>query len=100
MLEVDGTRAVVQVFEGTSGIDNRKTTLEFTGEVRCSSLFALSRDWYLQPLALPTSLLPGAHHLLARLRDALTWTCVATDAEDSCLPGYAGACVQRVREAY
>lgn len=35
MLEVDGTRAVVQVFEGTSGIDNRKTTLEFTGEVSC-----------------------------------------------------------------
>lgn len=34
VLEVDGTKAVVQVFEGTSGIDNRKTTLEFTGEVR------------------------------------------------------------------
>lgn len=33
VLEVDGARAVVQVFEGTSGIDNRKTTLEFTGEV-------------------------------------------------------------------
>lgn len=33
VLEVDGSRAVVQVFEGTSGIDNRKTTLEFTGEV-------------------------------------------------------------------
>ncbi len=41
VLEVDGKRAVVQVFEGTSGIDNRKTTLEFTGEVgsvlHCSS---------------------------------------------------------------
>ena len=36
VLEVDGTRAVVQVFEGTSGIDNRKTSLEFTGEVRTS----------------------------------------------------------------
>lgn len=34
VLEVDGNRAVVQVFEGTSGVDNRKTTLEFTGEVR------------------------------------------------------------------
>jgi V-type H+-transporting ATPase subunit B len=34
VLEVDGQRAVVQVFEGTSGIDNRKTTLEFTGDVR------------------------------------------------------------------
>ncbi len=33
VLEVDGSRAVVQVFEGTSGVDNRKTTLEFTGEV-------------------------------------------------------------------
>jgi V-type H+-transporting ATPase subunit B len=38
VLEVDGTRAVVQVFEGTSGIDNRKTTLEFTGEVRCPTV--------------------------------------------------------------
>jgi V-type H+-transporting ATPase subunit B len=30
---VDGSRAVVQVFEGTTGIDNQGTTLEFTGEV-------------------------------------------------------------------
>lgn len=36
VLEVDGNRAVVQVFEGTSGVDNRKTTLEFTGEVGAS----------------------------------------------------------------
>lgn len=35
VLEVDGQRAVVQVFEGTSGIDNKGTTLEFTGEVSC-----------------------------------------------------------------
>lgn len=33
VLEVDGDRAVVQVFEGTSGIDNKSTVLEFTGEV-------------------------------------------------------------------
>ena len=33
VLEVDGNKAVVQVFEGTSGIDNKGTTLEFTGEV-------------------------------------------------------------------
>jgi V-type H+-transporting ATPase subunit B len=33
VLEVDGTKAVVQIFEGTSGIDNRSTVLEFTGEV-------------------------------------------------------------------
>ena len=35
VLEVDGSKAVVQVFEGTSGIDNQGTHLEFTGEVRC-----------------------------------------------------------------
>jgi hypothetical protein len=39
VLEVDGNRAVVQVFEGTSGVDNRKTTLEFTGEVRTMLVF-------------------------------------------------------------
>ncbi|CAL5229002.1 g12242 [Coccomyxa viridis] len=33
VLEVDGSKAVVQVFEGTSGIDNKGTHLEFTGEV-------------------------------------------------------------------
>jgi hypothetical protein len=33
VLEVDGDRAVVQVFEGTSGIDSMGTTLEFTGDV-------------------------------------------------------------------
>ena len=34
VLEIDGHKAVVQVFEGTTGIDNKGTTLEFTGEVR------------------------------------------------------------------
>lgn len=38
VLEVDGNRAVVQVFEGTSGVDNRKTTLEFTGDVSKASM--------------------------------------------------------------
>ncbi|KAL3685813.1 hypothetical protein R1sor_003835 [Riccia sorocarpa] len=33
VLEVDGERAVVQVFEGTDGIDNKHTSIEFTGEV-------------------------------------------------------------------
>jgi len=33
VLEVDGDRAVVQVFEGTSGVDNKRTVLSFTGEV-------------------------------------------------------------------
>ncbi|VVA95444.1 unnamed protein product [Arabis nemorensis] len=32
VLEVDGEKAVVQVFEGTSGIDNKFTTVQFTGE--------------------------------------------------------------------
>ena len=32
MLEVAGRRAVVQVFEGTSGIDARKTRVEFSGD--------------------------------------------------------------------
>lgn len=33
VLEVSGSRAVVQVFEGTSDIDNRHTHCEFTGDV-------------------------------------------------------------------
>ena len=33
MLEVAGKRAVVQVFEGTSGIDAKGTAVEFTGDV-------------------------------------------------------------------
>ena len=33
MLEVTGSKAVVQVFEGTSGIDAQKTTCEFTGDI-------------------------------------------------------------------
>ena len=33
VLEVDGNRAIVQVFEGTTGIDTLATTAEFTGEV-------------------------------------------------------------------
>ena len=33
VLEIAGNRAVVQIFEGTSGIDNLYTHCEFTGEV-------------------------------------------------------------------
>ncbi|KAL7699621.1 Vacuolar ATP synthase subunit B [Lotmaria passim] len=33
VLEVDGTKAVVQVFEGTSGIDVMRSKCEFTGKV-------------------------------------------------------------------
>lgn len=32
VLEVRGSRAIVQVFEGTTGVDVRKTTVEFTGD--------------------------------------------------------------------
>lgn len=33
VLEIAGKRAVVQIFEGTQGIDNQKTHVEFTGDV-------------------------------------------------------------------
>uniref|UniRef100_A0A8C4QYG3 Vacuolar proton pump subunit B n=1 Tax=Eptatretus burgeri TaxID=7764 RepID=A0A8C4QYG3_EPTBU len=33
VLEVCGSKAVVQVFEGTSGIDAKKSTCEFTGDI-------------------------------------------------------------------
>lgn len=33
VLEVDGDKAVVQVFEGTTGIDNRNTHVEFSGDI-------------------------------------------------------------------
>jgi V-type H+-transporting ATPase subunit B len=33
VLEIAGKKAVVQIFEGTSGIDNLYTHCEFTGEV-------------------------------------------------------------------
>ncbi|CAN8075715.1 unnamed protein product [Agarophyton chilense] len=33
VLEVNGDKAVVQVFEGTTGIDNRNTHVEFSGEI-------------------------------------------------------------------
>ena len=40
VLEIDGHKAVVQVFEGTSGIDNQGTHLEFTGEARPRAAWA------------------------------------------------------------
>ena len=33
VLEINGKKAVVQIFEGTSGIDNLHTHVEFTGDV-------------------------------------------------------------------
>ena len=46
VLEVDGQRAVVQVFEGTTGIDNQGTTLEFTGEVQLMVLVVSTGQSY------------------------------------------------------
>ena len=33
VLEINGKQAIVQIFEGTSGIDNTYTRCEFTGDV-------------------------------------------------------------------
>lgn len=33
VLEINGDKAIVQVFEGTTGIDNKNTHCEFTGEI-------------------------------------------------------------------
>ena|SRR6218665_472956 len=42
VLEVSGSKAVVQVFEGTSGIDARHTVCEFTGRSLSLALFSSS----------------------------------------------------------
>ena len=41
VLEVAGARAVIQVFEGTAGIDARGTHVEFTGDILKASFFFL-----------------------------------------------------------
>ena len=41
MLEINGKKAIVQVFEGTSGIDVKATQVEFTGS---SMKLAVSED--------------------------------------------------------
>lgn len=33
VLEISGSKAIVQVFEGTSGIDAKNTLCEFTGDI-------------------------------------------------------------------
>lgn len=38
VLEVSGSKAVVQVFEGTSGIDAKHTVCEFTGKFKFESI--------------------------------------------------------------
>ena len=82
VLEVDGTRAVVQVFEGTSGIDNRKTSLEFTGEVRPCS-----------PRARASAPVRGLDANRRRCRIP------SAGPEDASVQGHAGACLQRVWKA-
>jgi hypothetical protein len=76
VLEVDGTRAVVQVFEGTSGIDNRKTTLEFTGEVNfsCGSIMYIGSG-------------------------VISCKCLCTGVENASIQGYAWTCFQWLRKA-
>lgn len=71
MLEVDGQRAVVQVFEGTTGIDNQGTTLEFTGEVQ---------------LTLSASYAGLPHQRSIYVADA--------GAEDASLKRHVGPCIQ------
>lgn len=79
VLEVDGTKAVVQVFEGTHGIDNQGTSLEFTGDVSWQFRLYLSIMAFNRPRNL-TAVFFAGH-------------------EDASVKGYAGSCVQRLRQA-
>lgn len=75
VLEVDGSKAVVQVFEGTTGIDNRGTSLEFTGEVSvcCQLQEDLKKLWIELPLYAPCYLqvlrTPVSRDMLGRVFD-------------------------------
>ena len=42
VLEIFGNKAIVQVFEGTSGIDNTRTHCEFTGDIMRMAMSLLS----------------------------------------------------------
>ena len=42
VLEIFGNKAIVQVFEGTSGIDNTRTHCEFTGDIMRMAMWLLS----------------------------------------------------------
>ncbi len=85
MLEVDGQRAVVQVFEGTSGIDNKGTTLEFTGEVHCMLKVAAVE------LVKPDCSLVNIRHCNQQV-----WADLFAGVEDTSLQRYAGPCFQWV----
>ena len=55
VLEVSGNKAVVQIFEGTAGIDNTKTRCKFVGDVLKMPISEemLGRSKYEIRLALP-----------------------------------------------
>ena len=40
ILEIYGNKAIVQVFEGTRGIDNTHTHCEFTGDIMKMAMWA------------------------------------------------------------
>lgn len=89
VLEVDGQRAVVQVFEGTSGIDNKGTTLEFTGEVQCMLKVPVVK------LVKPDCSLVTYSTATDKFRADLF-----AGVEDTSLQRYAGPCFQWVWQAY
>lgn len=67
---MDGDRAVVQVFEGTSGIDNKNTVLEFTGEVRALFDGALIGQCDIVGLRISNNPLPLSLPLIAGFENA------------------------------
>ncbi|KAK4801244.1 hypothetical protein SAY86_021731 [Trapa natans] len=70
VLEVDGEKAVVQVLEGTSGIDNKYTIVQFTREVLKTpvSLDMLGRifNGYGKPIDNGPSILPESYLDISR----------------------------------
>ena len=82
VLEVDGTKAVVQVFEGTPGIDNQGTTLEFTGEV--------------QTRTVPLEQVKRCSCVTMNIAEAAG----CAGHEDPSVQGYAGARLQRIGQAH
>lgn len=44
VLEIFGNKAIVQVFEGTSGIDNTRTHCEFTGDIMRMAMWLLAGE--------------------------------------------------------
>lgn len=47
VLEIYGKKAVVQVFEGTTGIDNLKTCCTFTGDVMKIPMYRIFINYYI-----------------------------------------------------